>query len=333
MIYPAPVHPISAEVRVPTPILDLSLPRPDEQKKPRPSEKPAGRRGRNLDAVTAAAFLTPGMLAFALFVILPAVGGLVLTFFQWDLFGTPKWVGLANVSRLFGDADMWHALGVTALFVLMGVVPTILIGFVLAVLVNTKMPGVGVVRVFYFAPMIASAAVSALIWVNLYNSTGLVNQVLAWAGISGPNWLSDLTWARPALVVMMIWSGLPLVIILYLAGLQRVSEDIYAAAALDGASKWRQIWSMTWPNVWGTTLLIAVLETVGFVSGSFEVALIMTDGGPLGTTQSLALYAYKVAFSERDIGYASALSLFQLVLMMAVVLLVRVIVRFRKERS
>jgi ABC-type sugar transport system permease subunit len=318
---------------VPTPILDVTLPRPDEEKRPEPTEKPGSRRGRRVDTLTAAAFLTPGMLAFALFVILPAVGGLVLTFFQWDLFGTPKWVGLANISRLFGDADMWHALGVTALFVLMGVVPTILIGFVLAVLINTKMPGVGIIRVFYFAPMIASAAVSSLIWVNLYSSSGLVNQVLAWIGVNGPNWLSDLTWARPALVVMMIWGGLPLVIILYLAGLQRVSEDIYAAASLDGASKWRQVWSMTWPNVWGTTLLIAVLQAVGFVSGSFEVALIMTDGGPLGTTQSLALYAYKVAFAQRDIGYASALSLFQLVLMMAVVLLVRVIVRFRRERS
>ncbi|HET6740543.1 MAG TPA: sugar ABC transporter permease [Kribbella sp.] len=307
--------------------------RPGAEKQPGPADDPGHRRGKHLDALTAAAFLTPGMLAFALFVILPALGGLALTFFQWDLFGTPKWVGLANVSRLFGDADMWHALGVTVLFVVMGVVPTTLIGFLLAVLINTKMPGVGVIRVFYFAPMIASAAVSSLIWVNLYNSKGLVNQVLAWIGIDGPNWLSDLTWARPALVVMMIWSGLPLVIILYLAGLQRVPEDIYAAASLDGAGKWRQVWSMTWPNVRGTTLLITVLQAVGFVSGSFEVALIMTDGGPLGTTQSLALYAYKVAFAERDIGYASALSLFQLVLMVAVVLLVRTIVRFRREHN
>lgn len=316
-----------------TPILDVSLSRPGAEKRPGPADDPGHRRGKHLDALTAAAFLTPGLLAFALFVILPALGGLALTFFQWDLFGTPKWVGLANVSRLFGDADMWHALGVTVLFVVMGVIPTTLIGFVLAVLINTKMPGVGVIRVFYFAPMIASAAVSSLIWVNLYNSKGLVNQVLAWIGINGPNWLSDLTWARPALVVMMIWGGLPLVIILYLAGLQRVPEDIYAAASLDGAGKWRQVWSMTWPNVRGTTLLITVLQAVGFVSGSFEVALIMTDGGPLGTTQSLALYAYKVAFAERDIGYASALSLFQLVLMVAVVLLVRTIVRFRREHS
>lgn len=316
-----------------TPIVDTPLPREGEQKRQVPAERPGNRRTKRVDALTAAAFLTPGMLGFTAFVILPAIGGLVLTFFEWDLFGTPQWVGLDNIIRLFGDKDMWQALGVTAMFVLMGVIPTILIGFVLAVLVNTKLPGVGALRVFYFAPMIASAAVASVIWVNLYNQHGLVNEVLSWIGINGPNWLSDLTWARPALVIMMIWGGLPIVIILYMAGLQRVSDDIYAAASLDGASKWRQIWSMTWPNVWGTTILIGVLQAVSFVSGSFEVALIMTDGGPLGTTQSIALYSYKVAFSQRDIGYASALSMFQLVLMIAIVLLVRVIVRIRKERS
>lgn len=316
-----------------TPIVDLPLPRQGEEKLAIPAERPGSRRAKRADALTAAAFLTPGMLAFVAFVILPAVGGLVLTFFDWDLFGTPQWVGLDNIVRLFGDAAMWQALGVTAMFVVMGVIPTILIGFVLAVLVNTKLPGIGAIRVFYFAPMIASAAVASLIWVNLYGQKGLINQALSWFGVDGPIWLSDLVWARPALVIMMIWGGLPIVIILYMAGLQRVSDDIYAAASLDGASKWRQIWSMTWPNVWGTTILIAVLQAVSFVSGSFEIALIMTDGGPLGTTQSIALYSYKVAFSERDIGYASALSLFQLVLMIVIVLLVRVIVRIRKERS
>ena len=317
---------------MPTSTLDTASPRQHEDERP-PDRSHGYRRGRRVDTLTAAAFLTPGMLAFALFVIVPALGGLVLTFFRWDLFGTPQWVGLENITRLFGDAEMWQALGVTALFVLMGVLPTILIGFVLAVLVNTKLPGIAAIRVLYFAPMIASAAVTSLIWVNLYSPNGLVNQALSWVGVNGPNWLSDLTWARPALVVMMIWGGLPLVIILYLAGLQRVPDDIYAAASLDGAGKWRQVWSMTWPNVWGTTVLIAVLQAVSFVSGSFEIALIMTDGGPLGSTQSIALYSYKVAFSQRDIGYASALSLFQLVLMIAIVVLVRGIVRFRKERG
>lgn len=292
------------------------------------------RHAQRVDALTAAVFLTPGMIGFLVFVIIPVLGGLALTFFQWDMFSTPKWVGLDNIARLFTDPEMWQSLGVTALFVVMGVIPSVLIGFVLAVLINTRLPGISTLRIFYFAPMIASSAVASIIWASLYTPRfGVINQLLGWVGIPGPNWLSDPTWAQPALVIMMIWGALPLVIILYLAGLQRVSDDIYEAASLDGASKWRQVWSMTWPNVWPTTLLIAVLEAVSFISGSFEIALIMTDGGPLGATQSLALYAYKVAFTQRDIGYASALSLFQLILMGLIVILVRLIIRFRRVNS
>ena len=293
-----------------------------------------GGQNKRVDTWTATAFVTPALVGFTIFVIIPAIAGLVLAFFDWDLFDTPTFVGFDNIVRLFTDADMWQSLGVTAMYVLLGVVPSILIGFVLAVLVNTRLAGISVLRVFYFAPMIASSAVAALIWASLYSpKSGLINMALASIGISGPNWLSDTTWALPALVVIMIWTALPLVIILYLAGLQRVPEDIYAAASLDGAGKWRQLWSMTWPNVWPTTLLVAVLEAIGFISGSFELSLIMTDGGPLGTTRSLALYSYQTAFGDRDIGYASALSLFQLVLMGLIVVLVRVIVKARKARG
>jgi ABC-type sugar transport system permease subunit len=319
------------------PATQLTTTRPagaDLEPAPERVEHPQLRRRRRADAITAALFVSPAMLGFFVFVILPSIGGLVLSFFQWDLFGRPVFVGLDNISRLFSDPVMWQSLGVTAMFVVLGVIPTIVVGFLLAVLVNTNLPGIAAWRVLYFTPMIASAAVAAIIWVNLYDGrSGLVNRVLGVFGVNGPDWLSDPTWARPALVIMMIWSALPLVVILYLAGLQRVPEDIYAAASLDGAGAWRQLWSMTWPNVWGTTVLVAVLQAVGFVSGSFEIALIMTDGGPLGTTQSLALYAYKVAFSERDIGYASALSLFQLVLLIAIVVLARTIARVRKERG
>lgn len=303
-------------------------------RQPDRSRSKGRRRARRTDAVTAGFFMAPALLGFGVFVILPAVGGLILAFFDWDLFGVPEFVGMKNIQRLFVDPAMWTSLGVTAAFVLMGVIPAILIGFVLAVVVNSNLPGVGVFRVIYFSPMVASAAVSAVIWVNLYRYRGgLVNQVLGWIGVDGPNWLSDPLWARPALVLMMIWSALPLVIILYLAGLQRVPEDIYSAAALDGAGKWRTLWSMTWPNVRSTTALIGVLQAVSFIGGSFEIALIMTDGGPLGTTQSLALYSYKMAFSQQDIGYASALSLFQLVLVLLIVLGVRMASRLRKVRS
>lgn len=286
-----------------------------------------------VDTATAIAFLTPAMIGFLVFVIVPSIGGLALAFFDWDLFNTPTFVGFDNFTRLFADPAAWQALWVTVQFVVLGVIPTVGIGFMLAVLINTKLWGVSGFRVLYFAPMIASAAVSSIIWVSLFHpSFGLINQVLGWVGIDGPNWLSDLTWALPALVIVLIWGALPLVIILYLAGLQRVPEDIYAAASIDGASKWRQVWSMTWPNVMPTTLLVTVLLCVGFIGGSFETALIMTDGGPLGVTQTLALYSYKVAFVQRDIGYGSAIALFQLAVIVAIVVVGRVLTS-RKARA
>lgn len=287
----------------------------------RVAEQPAsqvGARRRRHDTVAAAVFITPGAILFLAFAIAPAFLGLGLSFFDWNLFGPLTFVGFDNLTRVFVDPMMWKTLGVSFSFVALGVVPATLIGFMLACLLNVKMRGIGLLRLLYLTPLVASSAVSAAIWASVFQARGgLINQVLAWFGIVGPDWLGDQNLARPALVVIMVWGSLPLIILIYLAGLQRISPDIYAAASLDGAGRWRQLWSMTWPNVVPTTAIILVLQFVGFLSGSFELALIMTNGGPLGSTTSLALYSYQVAFQNREIGYASALSLFQLLVIIA----------------
>lgn len=295
------------------------------------------RRGlptKTVDTITASIFLAPGMIMFIAFVIVPVVLGLALSFYSWDLFSDPVFVGLDNITRLIVDPRMWDSLFVSFLFVLLGVIPTTIIGFLLAVVVNSRMRGVGYFRVLYLAPLVASSAVSSLIWINIFQTrSGILNQILGAVGIAGPNWLSDPVLARPSLVVIMIWSSLPLVIVLYISGLQRVSEDIYAAASLDGAGKWRQLWTMTWPNVQSTTAVVLILMFVGFLSGSFELALIMTNGGPLDTTTSLALYAYKEAFNKQEVGYASALSLFQLVVIGVIFVIGRTAQKAVKARS
>ncbi|QNE16715.1 sugar ABC transporter permease [Kribbella qitaiheensis] len=274
------------------------------------------------------------MIAFTLFVLVPALAGLGLSFFAWDLFTPPAWVGLANFQRLFDDPEVWTSLKITAEFVLFGVAPTVVVGFVLAVLINSRLRGVGALRILYFAPMLASSAVAAVLWSYMYDPrSGVANWLFSLFGADGKDWLTDTTWALPALVLMLIWLALPLVIILYLAGLQRIPDDIYAAASLDGATVWRQLWSMTWPNVVPTTVLVTVLQTINFVSGSFETSLIMTKGGPLGHTQTLALYAYLTAFESSDIGYASALSLLQLTIIAALIVIIRTVQRLRRTPS
>jgi ABC-type sugar transport system permease subunit len=279
------------------------------------SARAAQARRRRRDHLAAWLFLAPGLAAFAVFVILPAFGSLLLSFTDWRLFDDPVFVGSKHLLRLFRDEAMWRSLGVTVMFLVLGVIPTTVAGFLLAVVASSPLRGVSALRVLYFSPMVASSAITSVLWSNLYKPRfGFFAQFLALFGVEAPNWLAAPGITRPALAVVLIWSALPVVIILYIAGIQKVPADIYAAAAVDGAGKWRQLWSMTWPLVRPTTMVIAVLMFVTFLGAPLEYALLMTGGGPLFETQTLGLYAFKTAFERRDMGYASALALWQLCL-------------------
>jgi len=284
--------------------------------------RPAPRRRRGFpDSIAAALFVGPGLLFFLVFVIIPGVGGLALSFFDWNLFGPAEFVGVDNLVRLFSDDALWHSLWVSLVFIALGVIPATLGGFMLAVVASATVPAAGAIRALYFAPMVASSAVAAVLWSSIYNNqSGLLNQALAMVGIAGPNWLNDPVFARPALVVVLIWSSLPIVTILYIAAIQKIPEDLYNAAALDGAGRWRKLWSITWPSVTPTTVVVGILMLITFLGGTLEFALLMTGGGPLGETTSLALYSYKLAFERRDIGYASAVASFQLILIVSLYL-------------
>ena len=280
------------------------------------------------DALAAWAFLAPALVLFTVFIVIPTVSGIVLSFYSWDFFSAPKWVGLANFSHLVSDPNAWEALGITGLYIVLGVIPTILIGFLLAVLVNSNMPGIGIVRVLYFIPVVVSVAVSAVLWGFLYDPRlGPIATTFRFFGLTPPNLLQNSTLVVPALVVMMIWLALPIVVILYMAALQRIPADLYAAASLDGAGLWRTVWSITWPNVASTTLVVGVLQIINFVASSLDVSLIMTNGGPVNASRGLSLYAYQQAFSQQDVGYASTLSVLQLVVIVAIILLGRQFIR------
>lgn len=310
----------------------MTLPSTTTRREPDNARRVRG-SSRRRDELTAWAFLAPGLLAFTVFVVVPAIGALLLSFTDWRLFDEPSFVGLKHIERLFTDADMWKSLWITLVFVVLGVVPTVVLGFLLAVVASSTLRFVGVLRVLYFVPMVASSAITAVLWSNILQvRTGFIAQVLATFGIEGPNWLNDPGLVRPALVVVLIWSALPVVIILYVAAIQKVPDDIYAAAAIDGAGKWRQLWSITWPMVMPTTLVLLVLQLITWLASPLEYALIMTDGGPLGESTTIALYAYKTAFLHRDMGYASALALFQLVLVALAFALFTGVNKLRKAR-
>lgn len=275
----------------------------------------------------------PNIVLYTIFVLIPALTGVVLCFFEWDFFSPPVFVGFQNFAKAFTDPNAWDALRITFEFLVFGVIPTVLIGFSLAVLVNTKMKGVAVVRVLYFVPIVVSSAVAAVLWSWLYQpQTGLFNYVLSWFGIDGPAWLVSTTWALPALTLMLIWMSLPLVIILYLAALQRIPTEIIEASLLDGAGAWTRLWRVIWPNVSAMTILVFALEVLHFLGAPLEVSLIMTQGGPIDATTSLSLYIYHMAFERGQVGYAATLAIIQFLLILLLGGGLRLIYRMRASR-
>jgi multiple sugar transport system permease protein len=276
-------------------------------------------------------FVLPNLAMYALFILLPSVIGVLLSFCDWNLTGPIKWVGLANYQRLFSDPLLLPALFRTFKYLIFGVIPTMFVGFLIAVLLNWKVKGIGFFRVMFFLPLTISTAVAGIAWSSIFNPQfGWANALLKKIGINGPEWLTSYNWALPAITIIVIWLALPLVIILYLTGLQRISPEIIEAATLDGANAWERLWGIIFPCVSATTILVLVIEILAFLGSPFEVSLLMVQGGPLDATTSLAYYAYKVAFEDFDIGYASALTMAQFFIMAAIAL---IIIRVRKVRK
>ena len=291
-----------------------------------PRRRPKGRRRG--DGLAAFGMLAPNIVAYALFIVIPAISGVVISFYSWDLFTTPQWVGLNNYRTLIADPAITGALWHTVLFVLLGVVPTTLMGFMFAVLLDWQAKFVGAIRLLYFLPLVVSTAVAGVLWSTLFSPDyGMVNRLLALVGVRGPTWLASTTWALPALTIVVIWLSLPLVVILYLAGLQRIPKQIFEAARIDGAGVWVRLWAITWPSVRSTTVLVLVLEILQFLAAPFEVGLIMTYGGPLDATTSLSFYAYRQAFEFGKMGYASAISMVQFFALLLIVCLVALVIR------
>ena len=279
-------------------------------------------------------FVTPNLVMYSLFILIPSAAGVILSFCEWNILGPISWVGLDNYKRLFDDELLIPAFVRTFKFVALGVLPTVFGGFLVAVLLNWKVKGIGVFRAMFFLPLTISSAVAGIAWSSIFNpEAGWINRILDMVGITGPEWLSSFTWALPSVTIIVIWLSLPLVIILYLAGLQRISPEIMEAAALDGANVWQRLWQVIFPCVSATTTLVVAIEILAFLSAPFEISLLMVQGGPLDSTTSLAYYAYKVAFEQFEIGYSAALVMLQFFVLMSIVVPIALVRKYRKAKG
>lgn len=255
------------------------------------------------------AFAAPFVIFFAVFLIWPIIYGFYLSFTGTSMTGSGSGlVGLANYAEAFTDPDMWRSMGNTVLFTVMSTIPLVIISMVLALLVNTGLPGQWLWRLSFFLPFLLASTVVSLFWSWMYNpELGMINDFLTKFGIEPVTWLQDEKYAMISVVVTTIWWTIGFNFLLYLAALQNIPEQQYEAASIDGAGGFRQLTSITIPQLGPTTVLIVILQILASLK-VFDQIYQMTGGGPAGVTRPIVQYVYEVGFTGFRLGYAAAIS-------------------------
>ena len=268
----------------------------------------------------AAAFLAPFLVLYLLFIIGPALYGLVMSFFNTSLVqsGLGSFAGFGNYAEALQNSDFWSSLWHTIWFTILTTPPLIVLAFVFALLADRASRGRWFWRLAFFMPFILPSAVVALIWIFIYTpELGLLTTGLAKIGIEAPVWLGDPNWAMPSLAITTIWWTLGFNFVLYLAGLQEIPRELYEASSIDGASQWQQIRRITVPLLGRTTTLVTVLQIIASLK-VFDQMYLMTQGGPNFATRSILEYVYDEGFTNFRTGYAAAVSMLFFLVVLAV---------------
>ena len=232
---------------------------------------------------------------------------LYLSFTSWDLLTSPRWVGLANYSALFSDANFLSSLGITLRYTAEAAIPLVLLSLGLALLLNQRLRLSGFYQVIYFVPVVMPAVVSAIIWGLLYQPSGPVNNFLGYFGTGPLAWLASDRYALLAIVIVSVWGAFGYDTIILLAGLQSIPPEYNEAAAIDGASRWQVMRDITLPLL-APRLLFVTATSVAALLTSFVVPYVMTNGGPGTATRVLSLLIYQTGFQFLHAGQASAMA-------------------------
>jgi multiple sugar transport system permease protein len=293
---------------------------------------PSASSRRNLGAYC---FIAPNALGFLAFLALPLAVSLCLAFTNWRMLDPDvRFVGFANFVKLLGfhrgpegwaanDPFFWKYLYNT-IFLMLGIPINMAVSLFLAMLVNHHLKGIVLFRSLFYLPTMCSGIALLMVWRLMYHvDIGIINHLLGLLGIQGPDWLNSVTWAKPALILMGVWTasgGNNMVI--YLAGLQNIPPQLYEAAAIDGANAWQRFRGIVWPSLAPTTFFIFTMSLIGGFQGGFNAAFIMTQGGPAGSTVTLSYYIFNTAYSGRLLmGYGCAIAWVLFILVFAVTLL------------
>lgn len=306
------------------------MPRPDLAPAPRPQATPtadaaAPARGRGPrwrpQAAAPWLFIAPSLVLFTVFAFAPIAISVVLSFQDVAVFGGGRWTGVDNYTELVTAPLFWTSLQNTVVFTL-GTVPTsTAIGLVLAVLLNRRLPGRGLIRSLYFLPMVVSGVAVSLVMAWIFNAdSGIANAALEELGLPRIGWLSSPDWAMVTLVLTVVWGRIGFCMVTYLAALQNINPALLEAAEIDGAGPWRRFTQIVWPLLAPTTLLLVVLNVV-FSIQAFDVIYVLTGGGPGFATTVLVQYVFRAAFTDGRMGYASAIGVVLVVALLGLTLL------------
>ncbi|WP_307494148.1 carbohydrate ABC transporter permease [Cellulomonas humilata] len=255
------------------------------------------------------AFVAPFVIVFVMFLIWPLVHGFYLSFTGESITGAGgELIGFDNYAEALRDPIMWRSLLNTLWFTVLSTVPLVVVALILALLVHQGLPGQWLWRLSFFMPFLLASTVAAQFWIWMYNpQLGLVNYVLGAVGVEQIAWLQDPQWAMLAVVIMTLWWTVGFNFLLYLTALQNIPEQQYEASALDGAGRWRQLRSITVPQLGPTTVLIVILQVLASLK-VFDQIYIMTQGGPGGVTRPVVQYVFEVGFTGYRFGYASSIA-------------------------
>lgn len=268
------------------------------------------RRGRAMRRFEFVVWLAPAVLLVGALTYLPILLEVVLSFFAADGFSVPRYVGLANYAQAIGQPDFWAALLNNVWYAIGTVSGKIILALMAALLLNGSFRGRALFRAVFFLPVILSFVAIGLLWTLIFNyNYGLINFLLQSVGLADlkRDWLGSPETAFPAVIFVDLWKWTGFHVVIYLAGLQSISSDLYEAAALDGASRWQMLWRITVPLLKPFTAVNVVIASLGAFS-VFDLVYVMTQGGPFKSTNVAMIEVYLQAFQFNQFGYAAALS-------------------------
>ena len=272
-------------------------------------------------AIAASLFLAPALIFLGIFLIFPILYLLYLSF-TTDSFTTTgiRWIAGRNYLRLLANSDFWQVIFNTVYFTVITVIPSLVLPLALAVGLNQSLAFRSFLRTAYFIPSITSLVAAGLGFRWLFQTDGFVNLLVKFLGFEPIPWLSSVTWAMPVLIVLSVWKQIGFNLVVFLAGLQAISQNLYEAAELDGASDRQLFWHITLPSL-RPTLIFAIVTTAIFTLRGFEQVYVVTGGGPMNSTNLLVYYIYQEAFAQFDFGYAAAAAIVLLLVALGLVYL------------